>query len=90
MIEFWLVQRLNPADVRVFVVSLILIYTVHSRCLCWSAFSVCVSLFCLLLFGRNPLIPAHNVLRAVSRAADRDAKHRQFLLRMQVRNLRCS
>lgn len=33
---------------------------------------------------RNPLIPAHNVLRAVSRAADRDAKHRQFLLRMQV------
>lgn len=34
---------------------------------------------------RNPLIPAHNVLRAVSRAADRDAKHRQFLLRMQVR-----
>ncbi|CAM9453897.1 unnamed protein product, partial [Ectocarpus sp. 8 AP-2014] len=33
--------------------------------------------------ARNPLIPAHNVLRAVSRAADRDAKHRQFLLRMQ-------
>lgn len=37
-----------------------------------------------LLSFRNPLIPAHNVLRAVSRAADRDAKHRQFLLRMQV------
>ena len=33
---------------------------------------------------RNPLIPAHNVLRAVGRAADRDAKHRHFLLRMQV------
>lgn len=34
---------------------------------------------------RNPLIPAHNVLLAIGRAADRDAKHRQFLLRVQVR-----
>ena len=36
------------------------------------------------MWFRNPLIPAYNVLRAVGRAADRDAKHRQFLLRMQV------
>ncbi|CAM9505925.1 unnamed protein product, partial [Hapterophycus canaliculatus] len=46
-----------------------------------SAFNRCI--WKGITTARNPLIPAHNVLRAVSRAADRDARHRQFLLRMQ-------
>ncbi|CAM9514524.1 unnamed protein product [Pylaiella littoralis] len=46
-----------------------------------SAFNRCI--WKGITTARNPLIPCYNVLRAVGRAADRDAKHRQFLLRMQ-------
>ncbi|CAN0129221.1 unnamed protein product, partial [Discosporangium mesarthrocarpum] len=37
-----------------------------------------------ITMAKNPLVPAFNVTRAIGRAAERDHKHRQFLLRMQM------
>ncbi|CAM9969125.1 unnamed protein product, partial [Choristocarpus tenellus] len=37
-----------------------------------------------ITMAKNPLVPAFNVTRAIGIAAERDSKHRRFLLRMQA------